>query len=430
MVGFTGYGWDASQAPGEGLSNLLGALLHPKGYYDAAQGPRINPWLNGGAGKAARADFVSTTVDTDQDQYSYGCAILFINYLVYQLGRPLEDVIRAGGSTLAETYARVTGQPASEAYPAFDGLLRAHIRNSTTNNMGRDNIFPLFDPARRSIQTTQGDPIDKGHFDETHPTSFVVKPGLICPPAPYDFFRHEELLEQPVFARARGMANARITWMIEGAPAPVHGQWTNITINSPLTVENPDGTTTNVANAVNLLYGIIDVWNGSVLYLKTLARNGNCELKVTVFAKEAVETDGDVSGDESVSLTAVTWISGVEIKKARKRCNPSYAEVNDTFWYLTEKLSDFKNRPDPAPSERAVLEVAEAVEQVQKAVARYSEAGGGTAAEIWRQLGASGGLRSADPVPPAVNLTRLRLPAQGRTAGAATLGELPQPWPD
>ncbi len=39
LMGFTGYGWDAGASPGEGLSNLLGALLHPRGYYDAGQGP-------------------------------------------------------------------------------------------------------------------------------------------------------------------------------------------------------------------------------------------------------------------------------------------------------------------------------------------------------------------------------------------------------
>src|SRR5260370_34448349 len=185
MMGFTGYGWNAGQAPGEGLSNLLGALLHPQGYYDASQGPRINKWLNGGNGNPPRFDFVSKTLNTDQDIFSYGCAILFINYLVYQLGHPLEDVIRAGGSTLAETYSRLTGQPADAAYASFNELLQDHIRNSTTNNMPRDNIFPLLDTGHRSIQTTQGDPIDKGHFADSNPTSFLVKPVLTCPPAPY-----------------------------------------------------------------------------------------------------------------------------------------------------------------------------------------------------------------------------------------------------
>jgi len=416
LMDFTGYGWDPGASPGEGLSNLLGALLHPRGYYDAGQGPRINQWLNGGSGGPPRFDFVSVPKNTDQDIYSYGCAILFINYLVYQRGIPLETVIRAGGSSLAETYARVTGEPTSAAYPAFNGLLAAHIRNSTTNNMRRDNIFPLLDAAHRSIQTTQGEPIDRGHFDEPNPTSFTVKPGLTCPASAYDFFKHEQLLEQPIFAVARGMANAKFSWTVADVPAPVHGSWTQLTVNIPLTIKNPDGTVSTIANTTTFLYGIIDVWNESVLYLKTLNWNGNTDLTVKVFAREAVETDGDVSADDSVSLTAVSWSAGEQLKKARKRCNPFYAEVNDSFWYLTEKLSDVKNRPDP-PNERNVREIVRGVETLQKAVDRYSQAGGQTRSETWRQLGTVGELRSIDPALSILSSTRLRpgaVATQGR----------------
>jgi hypothetical protein len=143
------------------------------------------------------------------------------------------------------------------------------------------------------------------------------------------------------------MANAAFRWTVEGVEVPVRGTWTNVTLNSPLTVKNPDGTTTNVAAAVTLQYRILDVWNGSVLYLKALNWSGNCELKVTVAAKEAAANEAEVTAEESVSLTTVTWAPAVEIKKAWKRCNPFYARVNDTFWYLTERLSDLKNRPDP-----------------------------------------------------------------------------------
>lgn len=103
-------------------------------------------------------------------------------------------------------------------------------------------------------------------------------------------------------------------------------------------------------------------------------------------------------------------------RKAVKRCNPFYAEVNDSFWYLTEKLADIKNRPDP-PSERGALVIVQAVEQVQKAVERYSNAGDQTEAEVWRQLGTSGGLQSIDPVPPVVNLSRRRLPNVAQRRG-------------
>ena len=50
--------------------------------------------------------------------------------------------------------------------------------------------------------------------------------------------------------------------------------------------------------------------------------------------------------------------------------------------------------------------IVQAVESVQKAVERYSKAGGQTEAEVWRQLATSGALRSVDPVPPRMTLSR------------------------
>ncbi len=410
LMGFTGYGWNAGNSMGEGLSNLLGALLHPAGYYSTNQGPRINQWLNGGGTNPVnppRADFVANTKGTDQDIFSYGCAILFINYLVYQLGHPLRDVIRASGSSLAENYARVTKQPQSGAYNAINALLQAHIGSSTTNNMRNDNIFPLLAPQFRSIQITQRDPIDQDFPDAT-PTSWEVKQGLLCPKAPYDYFRHTHVIEQPVFAYARGMANAAFRWTIEGVELPFVSQGANVTVNSPLTIKNPDGTTTSVANQVTFQYVIVNAWNFSALYLKTVNSNGNGELKVTAAAREqAVPGEAEATADESVSLTTVTWTPSEETKKAHRRCNPFYARINDTFWYLTEKLSDLKNRPDP-PSERAVREIVQAVEQVQKSVALFAKAGHQTEAEVWRQLGTAGGLRSQDPVPSQIKVATPR----------------------
>ena len=55
-----------------------------------------------------------------------------------------------------------------------------------------------------------------------------------------------------------------------------------------------------------------------------------------------------------------------------------------------------KNRPDP-PNERNVREIVRGVEALQKAVDRYSQAGGQTRSETWRQLGTVGELRSIDP---------------------------------
>lgn len=421
LMDFTGYGWDRGQSPGEGLSNLLGTLLHPIGYYDANQGPRINEWLNGvwlGAKGGPqyiplRTDFVSRAEDTDLDIFSYGCAILFIYYLVDQRGYSLKDVIRAGGSTLAETYARFTKEPASAAYANFNALLQAHLGGATRNNMRRDNIFPLLEVNRRTIQITVDKARDMGHITDPKPVSFEVSPGGVCHEGMFDFWRQREKVEVPVFARAYGMANAAFRWMIEGVEVSVRNNWTTLTIDTPLTVKNPgakpDDKPDLIATSVTFQYGILDIWNGSVLYLKTLDWKGNCTLKVTAAAREAAITEAEVTAEEPVDLTTVTWIPGDEFKKASARCNPFFAEVNHSFWYLTQKLSDVKNRPDP-PSERTAQEMIQAVEQVQKAVGRFASDAHQSPEEILRQLGTPDGLQSPYPVAPPVDMTRLRLP--------------------
>jgi len=117
MMGFTGYGWDEGQSHGEGLSEIVGALFYPVAYYDSGQGPRVTNWLNGipatatAPAQPGRVDWVSKTEGTDKNSISYGCAILFINYLIYQLGHPLEKVVAAGSDTLANTYAKLTAIP-------------------------------------------------------------------------------------------------------------------------------------------------------------------------------------------------------------------------------------------------------------------------------------------------------------------------------
>ena len=409
LMSFTGYGWNRRDSMGEGLSIVLATLLHPVGYYDTGQGPRINPWLNGGGPSnypPRNAKFVNETEGTDTNIYSYGAAILFLNYLVYQLGHPLKDVIRAAGGTLAENYARVTGQPASNAFGALNSLLQKHIGiNTISNNMRRDNIFPLFDPPQRSVQLTVAGPIDKGTSIDPAPVPFLVKPGIACREENFDFFRQRQQVEVPIFARARGTANASIRWSIEGVDVTVRNAWTNLSINNPVTIKNPDGKTQTIANFVNFNYMIADSWNGSVLYLRSIVTNGNCILNITAAAQEAALKDAEVSATDNASLDTISWLPGPAIKKAWKRCNPFYARVDTTLWGMTARLSDLKNRPDP-PSERTIAHIVEAVHQLDAAVAQFAQGANLTTAQVWKQIAGPGGLRSADAPPPEVDLTR------------------------
>ncbi len=188
--------------------------------------------------------------------------------------------------------------------------------------------------------------------------------------------------------------------------------FTNITINVPLVVKNPDGKTQTISNTVAIQYGILDAWNGSVLYLKSVRNDGNCTFNVSAFATELGEiASPEVASSDHADLTAVSWLPGEEMKKAWKRCNPFYAHVDTTVWGLTAQLSDLKNRPDP-PSERAVLQVVQAVHRLDAAVAQYAVAGNLSTVEVMKRIGTVDGLRSKFPLAAEPDLTRLRIAAK------------------
>lgn len=126
-------GWNCGASAGEGLSRVLATELHPASlgrFATAAQ------WLN-----STRPDFVSQTEGTDRDHVSIGCATLFINYLHHQLRFTLPQIVQAGGTTLQQTYERLTGK--TNAFGPFLSLLDGYFPPGTAVNLTSDNPFPL-----------------------------------------------------------------------------------------------------------------------------------------------------------------------------------------------------------------------------------------------------------------------------------------------
>lgn len=126
-------GWDCGASNGEGLSRILATELYPAqldGFSTASA------WLD-----SNRADWVSKTDATDQNSVSTGCAVLFLNYLRYQLNYSWQEIIQAAGSTLEQTYQGVSGK--TGGFAPFKALLDAHFPPGQPSGLTTDNPFPL-----------------------------------------------------------------------------------------------------------------------------------------------------------------------------------------------------------------------------------------------------------------------------------------------
>lgn len=132
-------GWDCGASNGEGLSRVLATEQYPQqldGFATAAS------WLD----SPDRPDFVNQSDPTDQNALSTGCAVLFLNYLRYQLGYTWPAIVGAAGSTLRQTYDTLTGT-SDDPFPAFAALLEESFPAGTPSGLTTDNPFPLGVPS-------------------------------------------------------------------------------------------------------------------------------------------------------------------------------------------------------------------------------------------------------------------------------------------
>jgi hypothetical protein len=132
-------GWIEGWSNGEALSRVLGALLYPQDAIGFSGGAAS--WLNSSS-PSTRPDWVSNVDQTDQNGVSYGCGMLFLNYLAYQLNYKWTSIIQAAApatKTLGET-AQLLGTP--NAWTAFSQLMATQFPNPVLGNQ-TDDPYPI-----------------------------------------------------------------------------------------------------------------------------------------------------------------------------------------------------------------------------------------------------------------------------------------------
>ncbi len=130
------------ESTGEALSRWCAAVIGNNALSDFATAPQ---WVSDGM-----ANWVDQTEDTDQDGDSIGCGMAFLSWMISQ-GYGLEKIAPAmvslgNAGTLAQLYATLTGDSASNAWTNFQGAING-LQNGVTSD---DPFNGLANPTQMS----------------------------------------------------------------------------------------------------------------------------------------------------------------------------------------------------------------------------------------------------------------------------------------
>jgi hypothetical protein len=115
---------------GEALSRWCATVVGSNALADFATAPQ---WAQDGM-----PNWVDQTAQTDQDADSTGCGMAFLSWLLskgHNLSQIAQAMVNLGdGGTLAELYAQLTGDAASNAWPTFTAAVETLAGGVTTDD--------------------------------------------------------------------------------------------------------------------------------------------------------------------------------------------------------------------------------------------------------------------------------------------------------
>lgn len=137
------------ESNGEALSRWCAAVTSNNALSDFATAPQ---WVQDGM-----ADWVDETEDTDQDADSVGCGMAFLSWLMSKgsnLDKIAPAMVSLGDSgTLAQLYANMTGDSASNAWPDFQAAIQ-----DLPNGVNSDDPFGALGINASALAASKGTP--------------------------------------------------------------------------------------------------------------------------------------------------------------------------------------------------------------------------------------------------------------------------------
>jgi hypothetical protein len=129
-------GWSCGHTNGEALSRVL--AVEGNANLASVTVPTEQRWWRNG-----HRDYINVNGATDQNEDANGCGTLFLYYLHTQLGFSWTQIATTGGSSLGDTYQKLTGKGPQTGYRDFMGRLATTAQGGQLNVSSSGNPFPL-----------------------------------------------------------------------------------------------------------------------------------------------------------------------------------------------------------------------------------------------------------------------------------------------
>ena len=356
------YNWHPGDGQGEALSRWLAYFCYPAfAFVD------VNDWLQ----QDPRPDWVNNLKPSDTDDISYGCGLIFLNYIQSQLHLSMPDFLLAGGNTMADRYHNLT-KAVDDPFVTMNNLLLKHYGKVV--QLATNNPFPLYDAKDRRVNFSYA-VSTSSHLGL--PGVAHVAPFFNCPAKDYSFNRVIRAVTRSITASTVGFGVPDFAWKIQGLKQLAQNSTGKVTV--PIAIPDP-----NNPNAPTQT-------TGDMTFTYTRSDSGALNSTTSTLTVTNTDFNGDYTVDISVDVTEqqegdvnpVTAAQGLDFDALGIRYEPRYytdqANCEKAFENaishlprLQQQIQIVKTLPDP-PSERTLGRVLEAVVAIRSLVAEVAQ---------------------------------------------------------
>jgi hypothetical protein len=349
LMGF--YRWDTGSSQGEALSRVMAEELHP-----ASTSNFVNVWLGF---PRPRPDWITRNepadgpfIHGDLDPIAYGCGIIFIYFLRYQLNHSYEQICGAEGSLLSDRYRTLTGA-SDDPSVRMNKLLDDHFGSGPVQLVG-NNPFPLYSGDGRRVFLAFAKPTATS-YNLSLAGTVHIRPFFTCPAADYPYRVVGSTVTQVVTATTLGIAFPSFRWHINGRTLTSQHE-AAVTVEAKVeipVVTTPDEPTRDTRTFIfdyQISQQTDTSGTSSTLTITSRSLDGRYRLEIEVDADEMLVPSGAVSTNGGTAVETRSVVYGGTYQADWVRCETAFRKVVAVKLPSVQSLLAFL-REGPTPPE-------------------------------------------------------------------------------